>query len=301
MLDHGGATVAPGSDDGGLTLVAFAEARAISKDAARRLVRSGQVPAHLVPSRRGPAWCIHPDGLTTDGDPGATVAPPLRLVELDEIPPLERAGAVYVLRADNGLVKIGCSRDVVSRVRALQTMSPVPIQLVHVFEHDQYRALESALHRQYHHRRRQGEWFELDDDELRALIEDGPPELILTESVDADPEPEPSSTLTAEALATLVQATLTPIIAPLVAELAASRQTAERQAERIAQLERENGALSERVKTALAPESPTAGHTGTIVQDPTPQSRMWASKPLILALFAGAAALAIVAVFVWGR
>jgi hypothetical protein len=61
----------------------------------------------------------------------------------------------------------------------------------------------------------------------------------------------------ADALASLIQATLTPIIAPLVGELAASRQVNERltdqlmsQADTIAELREERGRLS----TALAAE-----------------------------------------------
>ncbi len=48
----------------------------------------------------------------------------------------------------------------------------------------------------------------------------------------------------AEALATLIQATLTPIIAPLVAEQAALRQTVERQAGEVADLREERGRLT---------------------------------------------------------
>jgi hypothetical protein len=67
-------------------------------------------------------------------------------------------------------------------------------------------------------------------------------------------------TAQAEALGTLVQATLTPVVTPLVAELAAYRQTVERQAEVLAALREERGRLAERVagleRELAAPREP---------------------------------------------
>ena len=51
----------------------------------------------------------------------------------------------------------------------------------------------------------------------------------------------PTTTPTADAMASLIQATLTPIIGPLVAEQAALRQMVERQADTIADLREERG------------------------------------------------------------
>jgi hypothetical protein len=52
-----------------------------------------------------------------------------------------------------------------------------------------------------------------------------------------DPALQPAG----DAIAAMIQATLTPILGPLVAELAASRQANERSQDRVAALERENG------------------------------------------------------------
>jgi hypothetical protein len=52
------------------------------------------------------------------------------------------------------------------------------------------------------------------------------------------PQP-PTQLAQADALASLIQATLTPIIGPLVAELTASRQANERQAERMSERQRQ--------------------------------------------------------------
>jgi hypothetical protein len=55
-----------------------------------------------------------------------------------------------------------------------------------------------------------------------------------------------------EAMAALIQATLTPIIAPLVAQLDAHRQTVEHQAETIGQLREDRGRLSAELAGAQA-------------------------------------------------
>jgi len=75
----------------------------------------------------------------------------------------------------------------------------------------------------------------------------------------------PTQLAQAEALASLIQATLTPIIGPLVGQLDAQRQTIEHQADRVAELERENGRLSAElasartsISTLTAPGAPIA-------------------------------------------
>lgn len=72
------------------------------------------------------------------------------------------------------------------------------------------------------------------------------------ESEQEAPRTLPQPPAPAEAMATLIQATLTPIVAPLVAELAASRQANERQAAHIEDLARENGRLTAELEAARA-------------------------------------------------
>ena len=111
----------------------------------------------------------------------------------------------------------------------------------------------------------------------------------------------------AEAIAAMIQATLTPIIAPLVGELAASRQVNERltdqlmsQADTIAELREERGRLS----TALAAEreksSLEAWTAAQVLQEPsTPLRRLWARWwPILAGLVALVAAVVLLA---WPR
>jgi hypothetical protein len=86
-----------------------------------------------------------------------------------------------------------------------------------------------------------------------------------------------------------VQATVATVLGPLVAELAASRQTNERQAERVAELERENGRLTERLALTAPAETPVQVHTAppavTVAADPR-TDLSWRAIWLYAALFA---------------
>jgi hypothetical protein len=72
------------------------------------------------------------------------------------------------------------------------------------------------------------------------------------------PATSSASAAQAEALSTLVQATIATVLGPLVAELAASRQTNERQAQEIADLREDRGRLTAERDAALAAEAKQA-------------------------------------------
>lgn len=75
---------------------------------------------------------------------------------------------IYFIRGGD-MVKIGITRDVDERLAALQTGSPVPLEVIGVMVGDA--ALESALHELFAAQRRHGEWFELCDDLARFIQE----------------------------------------------------------------------------------------------------------------------------------
>jgi hypothetical protein len=100
----------------------------------------------------------------------------------------------------------------------------------------------------------------------------------------------PTQLAQAEALASLIQATLTPIIAPLVGQLDAQRQTIERQAERVAELERENGRLSAELEARTAPQT-----VEPATEPPDRPLRLWQPWWVIL----GTVVIAIVLVVAW--
>jgi hypothetical protein len=79
-------------------------------------------------------------------------------------------GWVYFL-AGAGLIKIGWARDVRLRVREVQAMSPVELELVHQVLGSM--DLETRLHRHFRGHRRHGEWFALPDgwrDQVPAVV-----------------------------------------------------------------------------------------------------------------------------------
>jgi hypothetical protein len=96
-------------------------------------------------------------------------------------------------------------------------------------------------------------------------------------------------------MVSLIQTTIAAVLGPLVAELAAVRQAGERKDDRIAELERENGRLEERLALTASPESPQAGSGGPITSDPTPQRPLLARlRPLTPWVFGLLAVVAVV-------
>lgn len=143
MEDHGSATPAPAC---GITLAALAEQRGISKDAARRLVRTGKVQAHRVAGAHGPELCIHLEPLVSThqggagdapgtDDAGATPAPPpevLALVTLVdrltvENRQLAETAAVWQERARVLEERLALAPPAESPVASILTPTPAPL------------------------------------------------------------------------------------------------------------------------------------------------------------------------------
>lgn len=71
-----------------------------------------------------------------------------------------RVGYLYLVQAatGDGLVKIGRTRDIDARMKALSIGSPVPLRVVHLIPQAGY--LEKELHELFSAHRRHGEWFD---------------------------------------------------------------------------------------------------------------------------------------------
>lgn len=74
---------------------------------------------------------------------------------------------VYFIQAPNGLVKIGKSNNPKQRLKNLQHMSPVRLEMKRTIRGGLY--LEHALHKYFKHLRKHGEWFK-PDYELKQFI-----------------------------------------------------------------------------------------------------------------------------------
>jgi hypothetical protein len=83
----------------------------------------------------------------------------------------ERAGFVYLVRSAVGLYKIGRSRSVIDRFRSICTASPVAVELIHFISCDDRISAEAQLHKRFNDVRRRGEWFELDDGQIREICQ----------------------------------------------------------------------------------------------------------------------------------
>jgi hypothetical protein len=78
------------------------------------------------------------------------------------------AGFVYLIRAENGLVKIGCSGHPAKRVREL-AIGPLAVELFHQIATDDMAWLEGQLHHRHREKRSRGEWFRLEENDLLEL------------------------------------------------------------------------------------------------------------------------------------
>ena len=79
-------------------------------------------------------------------------------------------GFAYLIKAENGLVKIGQTSDLRSRFLTLYTVIPVEIEIVAYCQCENYEQLERQLHQKYANVRVKGEWFALSDKEVSAII-----------------------------------------------------------------------------------------------------------------------------------
>jgi len=80
-----------------------------------------------------------------------------------------RACFVYLICAENGLVKIGKTVDIASRLRTLNAMSPVDLKLVGCVESEFADELENRLHAEFDAVRVKGEWFALSPDDVESI------------------------------------------------------------------------------------------------------------------------------------
>jgi len=94
-----------------------------------------------------------------------------------------RKGFVYIVEGE-GYFKIGCTNDLSKRIKSLTVKAPFDL-IVHLVipSLDMYRT-ESVLHRRFAHKRRRGEWFNLqqgDIEDIRSEYQTLDPAFLSTE------------------------------------------------------------------------------------------------------------------------
>jgi Meiotically up-regulated gene 113 len=83
---------------------------------------------------------------------------------------------IYFIRAGNGPIKIGISKNPIRRLRALQTPNAKPLTLLGVMEGDL--ETERDIHRQFRNSRIRGEWFCTSPELLRFIDSECDPALL---------------------------------------------------------------------------------------------------------------------------
>ena len=86
---------------------------------------------------------------------------------------------VYLIQdvAHTGFTKIGVSTNLHNRLPQLTgTKTPLAfdLQIIHVIYTDKPDVLESQLHRQFHNKRRNGEWFALTIEDVQQIVDEHP-------------------------------------------------------------------------------------------------------------------------------
>lgn len=81
-----------------------------------------------------------------------------------------QVGYVYILKAENGLYKIGKSRSPQIRIGQIITASPVKITPCLVYKSTEYHKMERVLHEVFADEREIGEWFRLTDEDFECLF-----------------------------------------------------------------------------------------------------------------------------------
>ena len=69
--------------------------------------------------------------------------------------------SVYLIRGNNGKYKIGIAKNPKERIRQLQTGNSDQLKIIETYESENASTIEFALHAQYSHVKKVGEWFDL--------------------------------------------------------------------------------------------------------------------------------------------
>ena len=80
---------------------------------------------------------------------------------------------IYLIKSehpDMDVYKIGYSKHPEKRIDKLKTGNPYPLSLVAKFKTKHNRLVETTLHNNYGHQKLNGEWFELDFDQVHNFI-----------------------------------------------------------------------------------------------------------------------------------
>lgn len=119
------------------------------------------------------AWHLHVDEDELEDDISCLINKGL-LVHHDHFKRLEDKESAdknvpygcYLIKSQLGYYKIGFSSNVNRRFETLNKATPDSLKLIHVIKTWQYRDVEKYLHDKFEHKRYDGEWFKLSDEDV---------------------------------------------------------------------------------------------------------------------------------------
>jgi len=83
----------------------------------------------------------------------------------------QKSTVVYLIRAENGLVKIGKTSDFEARFKIFDFVSPVNLELIHLIKTQCADEVEKRLHGLYKAKKVKREWFALSAEDIQTIIE----------------------------------------------------------------------------------------------------------------------------------
>ena len=105
----------------------------------------------------------------------------LEITQTSKPPSLGKSGEVYLI-SDGRAVKIGNSRSVTKRLKALQTGNSHPLKVLAARKSSDCERLEDYLHEIFDQERGVGEWFDLDEGHIATAVS------VLERNADDQPE-----------------------------------------------------------------------------------------------------------------
>jgi len=84
---------------------------------------------------------------------------------------MDKVDYLYLIRAENGLYKIGRSANPVSRYKSILNQSPTGLSLVSTFRFQRADIIEGRLHQLYNEKRSHGEWFDLTESDITKIMQ----------------------------------------------------------------------------------------------------------------------------------
>lgn len=94
---------------------------------------------------------------------------------------LDEKGYVYIIKESfYGMYKIGKAKNLGERLNLFNVQLPFDIKLIHVIWDRNYGVIEQLLHMHFDNKRTNGEWFNLNSDDIAWIRNDGHLEIIPT-------------------------------------------------------------------------------------------------------------------------